>query len=131
MAGPAALLAVPLSAPESPRAEALKALLSDPDGFAFETLGAMLHSDGSQASMTELLNIHRTTLHYRTTQIEQHTGLNLQAPADLFTAVNLWLRVAAVRFGLGDLLAESQGLPPAAKRLPPAEQPPGPERSRR
>ena len=108
VAGLLTMLATPLSAREAPPLEVLKGLLADSDGFAFETLGATLHSDGSQSHMVELLNIHRTTLHYRTTQIEQHTGLNLQAPADLFMAIGVWLRVAAARSGIGHLLAESR-----------------------
>lgn len=108
------ILATPLDAREAPPLQKLKGLLADADGFAYETVGATLHSDGSQSHIVELLNIHRTTLHYRTTQIEQHTGLNLQAPADLFLAVNVWLRVAAARSGIGHLLVESQDAAPVA-----------------
>ena len=101
-----ASLRAALDVPESPQIEALKGLLADADGFAFDTIGALLQSTGSQGQLTELLHVHRTTLHYRLAQIEQHTGLDLQAPADLCLAADLWLRVAVRRSPLAPLLTE-------------------------
>ncbi|MFB8388402.1 helix-turn-helix domain-containing protein [Microbacterium sp. NPDC055910] len=101
-----AALCTPLSVRESPAVEALKTLLLDRDGFAFDTIGAFLHSDGTLADVVEQLRIHRTTLHYRTAQIEARTGLDVQVPAEMFLAAGVWLRVAADRSKLAHLLAQ-------------------------
>lgn len=101
-----ASLCTPLDAREATRIEALKALLLDPDGFAFDTVGAVFRSNGAQSEVLTLLRVHRTTLHYRLTQIEERTGLNLHTPADMFVASLVWLRVAARRSAIGPLLRE-------------------------
>ena len=81
----------------------LQELLQSDGGFAFETLEAMILGDGTQAAVLQELQLHRTTLRYRISQIEERTGLQLSAPADMFLATLAWLRVALQRSRLSPL----------------------------
>lgn len=88
------------------RTEALASLLRDPESFAFDTVGAILRS-GRSESPTDILHVHRTTLHYRLQQITELTGLDLAVPADRFLAFTVWLRVALNASPVADLVKSS------------------------
>lgn len=99
-------ICAPVTQLETPPLERLKATFSDPDDFVYETVAALLHTDGTPVRVAAALHIHRTTLHYRINQIEHRTGLNLRTPADMMQAANVWLRVTAQRSRIGPLLQE-------------------------
>ncbi|MGB3484887.1 MAG: helix-turn-helix domain-containing protein [Mycobacterium sp.] len=85
---------------------ALQAAFLDADGFAFDTVGAVLGS-GRGVNAAELLHVHRTTLHYRLAQITEASGLDLAVPADRFLVFTTWLRVALMRSPIGALVVDS------------------------
>ncbi|MBU8825619.1 helix-turn-helix domain-containing protein [Mycolicibacterium goodii] len=102
----AALVGGDLPATDTCRSGALASLLSTPESFAFETVGAVLRS-GRDQSPADLLHVHRTTLHYRLQQIVELTGVDLAVPADRFLAFGVWLRVALRLSPLADLAASA------------------------
>ena len=83
-------------------------MLLDEDGFAFETIGALLHSGAGIGEAAKLLSVHRTTMHYRIQQLQGATGVNLQMTGHRFLAFDLWLRVALTRSSIGHLVEEIQ-----------------------
>lgn len=114
-----AMLSHSQQAKEAPSVAALRAMFDEPGDFAYATIGAAIESRRIGSEWAERLHVHRTTLHYRVNQIEQRTGLDVRAPADLFLATATWLRVAAERDGFGHLLQECAArrvLPRAADR---------------
>lgn len=100
------LLCTPATVNGGARLEALQTMLQEPGGFAHATIGALVDSQGSSSEWAKRLHVHRTTLHYRVSQIEERTGLDIRAPADMFLAFATWLRVTAEHGPIGDLVKE-------------------------
>lgn len=88
------------------RVSSLNAMFDEADGFAFDTVAAVLRSDRG-CSPADLLHVHRTTLHYRLQQITETTGLDLAVPADRFLVFCAWLRAALLRSPVGALVDDA------------------------
>lgn len=90
------------------RSGMLAAALRDPEGFAFETVGAFLRSS-PETGPAALLHVHRTTVNYRVRQLADHTGVDLMVPADRFLAFVEWLRALLERELPPELLTSALG----------------------
>ncbi|MGJ0203280.1 helix-turn-helix domain-containing protein [Leucobacter sp. gxy201] len=106
--GLARSLTLPPGTPQSAGLRMLESMLLDEDGFAFETIGALLHSGAGIGEAAKLLSVHRTTMHYRIQQLQGATGVNLQMTGHRFLAFDLWLRIALTRSSIGHLVEEIQ-----------------------